>query len=328
MILLSDKIFAQGTVDPRAFPDSNFSWNETYDYIDYEFDDYDSYKITYYDAGDTIVNGTHYRKLNIIKVYIDYDWMTTWPNSPYIVSIHNSNELFAFIRNDKVNKKVYLLYEWETEEIILYDFGLKYKDKVTMNYFNETIFNNVYVVKVDSLIDPDGIKRNYFVYSSNLADTAFSSFPFYSRFIEGIGTTIGIYTKLINLPYERVFPKLKCIKLDINKTYSVNENSGTGSGNDLNKVDSCNFTKFQFMSVENISSKSFSLYPNPTENLIHFNIDDEIELLEIFDSKLSLIKCSTKLRNKFLEISQLPSGIYFCKVYSKGKYYSAKFLKK
>lgn len=328
-LLLSGKIFAQGTVDPRSFPDSNFSWNETYVERIYEVNIYNSYDITYYDAGDTLVNNIHYRKLNMISVFTDFDWMDTWPNYEYIVGIENSNELFGLLRNDKPNKKVYIKNIYNDDEYILFDFGLKLKDKVTMNFFPEFEQLDYYIVRVDSVLDPNGVTRKFFKYSINLADTNLNSGEWYQTIIEGIGMSNGIYSQKIYIPFEYITLNLNCIKLDSNRIYKINTGWWTHSSNvSIDTTASCNFTEFQYMGIDDTKIKSITIYPNPADNFIHFNIDNEIELLEIYDSKLTLIKSSTQLRNKFLDISQLPSGIYFCKVYSKGKYYSGKFLRK
>lgn len=328
LLLISSKIFAQGIVDPRSFPDSNFSWNETYEESNTEFEIFNYYKITYYDAGDTIVQNIHYRKLNLIKVYFDLDRINNWP-TPYVVRIENSKELFGLLRNNRQNKKVYLMDPNSNEENVLFDFGLKLKDKITMNFFPEFVFIDYYIIRVDSVIDPNGVTRKFFKYSENLADTILNSAEQYQTIIEGIGMSNGIYTRKVYIPFEYEFIHMNCIKLDSNRILNINTTGLlTHSSNvSIDTLANCEFTQFEYLGVENTKIKSITIYPNPAENIIHFNIDDEIELVEFFDSKLILIKSSKQLRNKFLDISQLPSGIYFCKVYSKGKYYSAKFLK-
>jgi hypothetical protein len=327
-LLLSGKIFAQGTVDARSFPDSNFSWNETYEESNTEFEIFNYYKITYYDAGDTIVQNIHYRKLNLIKVYFDLDRGNNWP-TPYVVRIENSNELFGLLRNDKQNKKVYLIDPNSNEEYVLFDFGLKLKDKITMNYFPAFAFIDYYIIRVDSIIDPNGVTRKFFKYSENLADTNQNSNDQCLTIIEGIGMSNGIYTRKVYIPFEHEYIYMKCIKLGNNRIFKINTTgwSTHSSTVSIDTLASCEFTQFQYLGVENTKTKSITIYPNPADNIIHFNIDNEIEILEIFDSKLTLVKSSTQLRNKFLDISQFPSGIYFCKIYSKGNYYSGKFLK-
>lgn len=321
LLLLSGKFFAQGTVDPRAFPDSNFSWNEHHLYDDIEFNIYYTEDNTYYDGGDTLIDNKHYRKLMNISVFKDYDFINTIPYVE-LKSISNSKALYGCIYNDKINKKV-IFREADTEiDLVLFDFNLKRKDTVTMNYFKDMSRYTMYVVYVDSIVDPKGINRKYFNFSYNLADTLTSGVWGYSTLVEGIGMTAGIERKTIELPFERSFFDLTCIKLNDSTNYYM-FNAGT-----IESIDSCNFTKFQFMGVESSKANSIKIYPNPAENTIHFNINDDIEFIEIYNSNLTLIKSSKKLRNKIFDVSTLPSGIYFCKILSKGKYYSGKFLKK
>ncbi len=319
---------AQIQDDPRAFPDSNFSWNETYDEISYEFNTYFTNRITYYDGGDTIVNNRHYRKLNIIKVYTDFDWMSTWPNSPYIVEIINSHELFGLLRNDKKNKKVYFMYPDTEEELVLFDFGLKYKQRVAMNYFPGFVFGDHYVIKVDSVKDPNGISRRCFKFSASIDDTLRPDGEPHPSLIEGIGFTNGIYSQDVYQPWEYVFLNLDCINFSEDRVYSI-VYWIISSVPLIQEADSCNFTKFRFkVGIDDDKQIPIKLYPNPAENIIKFTINGKIDKLEIFDSRLTLVTTEENLRSKFVNISNLSSGIYFCKIYSNSRYYNAKFVKK
>lgn len=326
-LLIASNAFSQIQDDPRAFPDSNFSWNESYDEIAYEFNTYFTNRITYYDGGDTIVNNRHYRKLNMIKVYTDLDWMSTWPYSSYVLDIINRHELFGLLRNDKKNKKVYFMYPDSEEELILYDFGLKYKQKVTMNYFPGFDFLDHYVIKVDSVKDPNGISRKYFILSAYLGDTLQSNAEPHPKLVEGIGFSNGIYSQISYQPWEYVFPSLDCINFSENRIYSFGYWLGS-SAPFIQNADSCNFTKFKYLvGLENAKTIPIKLYPNPAENFIKFTINGKIDKLEIFDSKLRLVKREENLYAKFIHISELQTGVYFCKIYSNNKLYNAKFIK-
>ncbi len=328
LVCVGNNASSQNQVDPRAFPDSNFSWNESYDEIAYEFNTYFTNRITYYDAGDTIVKNIHYRKLNFIKVYIDFDWRSTWPYSPYIVDIINTHELFGLIRNDKINKKVYIMYPDSDEEFILFDFGLKYKQRVTMNYFSGFEFSDHYVIRVDSIIDPNGINRKYFIFSESLDDTLQPNAGPHPKLVEGIGFSNGIYSQIVYQPWEYVFPSLDCINFPENRLFGFGHWLGSSTPL-IYKADSCNFTKFEyFVGIENVKSKPITLYPNPAENIIIITIEGKIDKLEILDCRLTLIKTEENLRSKSINISQLPAGIYFCKIISNNKLYNAKFIKK
>ncbi len=319
LLFLGSNATAQIQNDPRAFPDSNFSWNEQYDYIDFEFNVYLSHQLTYYDDGDTVINGVHYRKLNAIDVFIDYDWSNVGPGSPYPVSISNNEGLFAFLRNDKSNKKVYLLNEGDIEETLLFDFDLKYNDTVKMNYFN-TFNSDYFVVDVDSFIDPKGVTRKYFKISDNLSSGGTSGFNSY--LIEGIGLSFGIYVKELTIPFERVFPNLICIKLDENRKFNF------GGSSILSTADSCNHTKFQYLGINENKRKDIRIFPNPADQYIQFNSDLRFDYIEIYDTKLNLIRKEKLSNYNRMLVSDLSAGLYFCKLYNKTTYYNAKFIKK
>jgi hypothetical protein len=67
------------------------------------------------------------------------------------------------------------------------------------------------------------------------------------------------------------------------------------------------------------------LFPNPAENKISIKLNSAISKIEILDSKGQLILLQ---KDNLIDISNLPSGIYFVKVFTEnGKLFSSKFVK-
>ena len=67
------------------------------------------------------------------------------------------------------------------------------------------------------------------------------------------------------------------------------------------------------------------LFPNPAENKISIKLNSAISKIEILDSKGQLILLQ---KDNSIDISNLPSGIYFVKVFTEnGKLFSSKFVK-
>lgn len=71
----------------------------------------------------------------------------------------------------------------------------------------------------------------------------------------------------------------------------------------------------------------FSVYPNPTSDFLHFEIDSEIDSVEVFDVSGNLIFKENSLEANSLSVSSLSSGLYFVKVKSLDKSQTKKFIK-
>lgn len=81
-------------------------------------------------------------------------------------------------------------------------------------------------------------------------------------------------------------------------------------------------------SVESIKSSGFTLFPNPTSNLLNINISEkqesgkyEIELYDINGKKLNRTNLMFTKNNSTLDVSDLELGIYFVKMNGIMKYF-------
>jgi len=77
---------------------------------------------------------------------------------------------------------------------------------------------------------------------------------------------------------------------------------------------------------EIIDESLFSIYPNPTQNMINISIDENTYNYLIYNVVGGIVK-KGELLNKQINISGLKSNIYVLKVFDKEKTYSTKFIK-
>lgn len=71
----------------------------------------------------------------------------------------------------------------------------------------------------------------------------------------------------------------------------------------------------------------FSVAPNPTSDFLHFEIDSEIDSVEVFDVSGNLILKENSLVSNSLSVSSLSSGLYFVKITSLDKSQTKKIIK-
>jgi hypothetical protein len=82
-------------------------------------------------------------------------------------------------------------------------------------------------------------------------------------------------------------------------------------------VDSINFTVLPIVSVNELSTdKKINIYPNPAGDYLkleaEINFEDADYLLKIFSADGKLLKEIRPEENKYIDISELKNGIYFC----------------
>lgn len=71
----------------------------------------------------------------------------------------------------------------------------------------------------------------------------------------------------------------------------------------------------------------FSVSPNPTSDVLHFEISSKIDSVEVFDVSGNLILKENSFEANSLSVSSLSSGLYFVKVTSTGKSQTQKIIK-
>jgi len=78
------------------------------------------------------------------------------------------------------------------------------------------------------------------------------------------------------------------------------------------------------LSVNDEDLISFSLYPNPSQDEIHIQSKEKIDLIKIYSVQGVFLKESF---SSSIDVSELSNGLYFAKVYINGKRFTKKFIK-
>lgn len=82
-----------------------------------------------------------------------------------------------------------------------------------------------------------------------------------------------------------------------------------------------------FLTINEISSESFTIYPNPSENFIIINNFVEGMKIKVFDIQGQLIY-NIYPKNATINISQFKSGIYMMEISARNRVFYSKFVKK
>ncbi len=75
---------------------------------------------------------------------------------------------------------------------------------------------------------------------------------------------------------------------------------------------------------------SFSIYPNPTNDILHLKLEDNlIEWVEIFDNsgKIVLRKTSSNLNEDYVDVSHLVIGFYRIRIKGAESIFHSSFIK-
>ena len=179
---------AQLTAD---FPDSNYHWNEKKYRKDCETCVSQYVTGTMFDSTNHIINGFSYR-----SIYFKGSTYGIIHDPTQIINSTSFTALTGYIRNDKLNKKVYFRNQISdtTSDQLLYDFNLKLGDLYPSTK-QHNISDSTYVFKIDTLIDPYGITRTVtYVGDSN---KLLGLQEGVGVIIEGIGTLSGLLSNSI-----------------------------------------------------------------------------------------------------------------------------------
>lgn len=307
--------FASSQTLTADFPDSNYFYNESRSERGSDMTPYNTINYTIYFKKDTIVNSIKYHLLNI-KYTIEY----FNPNTPRI----NADHEYALLRNDKQNKKVYLKglrnlsfnLTIDTTETLFYDFDLKvgdeYKARPEIFYTSDSLFVN----KIDTIIDPDNIKRAVYTISTRYNTDEMMK----GKIIQGIGGYNGL-TGYISFVWNNSYgEQFNCFSFN-GKSYEANFG--------LNPViinNSWPCEKHKFVSVEYNKVNEINAFPNPTTDRIIFNTNEDIKNIRIYNSR-GVLQLNLYTNDKTIKVNQLESGIYIAQIITINKVFTSKFVK-
>lgn len=87
--------------------------------------------------------------------------------------------------------------------------------------------------------------------------------------------------------------------------------------------------EFETLAVQDTSESKIQIYPNPAKNEIFVDWKSVDATFSIIDAKGSIVSYKTKLKNgkNRIDVSKLPSGLYFIEISESGKNIKSKFIK-
>ncbi len=299
------------------FPDSNYFYNESrYQRPSDMFPDFNNIDYTVYYKKDTIVNSVDYHLLNL-------KYTAKYYTPP--IPTQSKDIAYALLRNDKINKKVYITglnkyndfnLKLDTNERLLFDFDLQvgdlYKANAHLYYSNNN--DSLYVLKIDTIVDPDNIKRAVFT----IGDTDLVFNGYVIQGIGGVNGLLGYISEIMNNSYTEEF---KCYSInDIDYT-TYFSNFAAGIEYSYWPCD-----KLNFVSVNDIKKKFINLYPNPASNIIQFDLNEKINNIKIYNSQGKIISNDFS-QNQYINIENYLLGIYFVQIISDQNIYNGTFIK-
>lgn len=180
-----------------------------------------------------------------------------------------------------------MVYMWDETEWLLYDFNALEGDTVYVGWYGPCALR---VEEVDSvLIDADYRKRMYLSWLGTDMD-------FVEVWIEGLGSNYGLMWAGLG-PTVGVGYRNLCVH-DENGLVYMNPN-----------YSSCEMTN---VSVNEQLSADLSFYPNPSNDVVIFKGNPEVEFeYNIFDISGKLMKTGILSTGDPVDVSTLRNGIYF-----------------
>ena len=265
-------------------------YNTLYDYSTY---------ITYLTTqtlmmdGDTTFDGMSYKKL--------YEKWSDFFNIDY--------ELIGYVR--EIHDKVYYRPIDQTDDYLLYDFGLGVGDSTFM-YYHQFEWGGVYV-RVDSIVSKfvgDTIRDCYYVSSR---DEDYQNWAFYNTWIEGIGALQGFLDPcLFQQGAGYSWPQLLCYK-DHGEILYMNDQYNTciiGSSNSVEENENPN------------------LFFDNSRSMLRFTGHlDPCTSVSIFNLLGQRVYFNGKLCNDHLDLNDLTPGLYIAVLWSEKSVSCLKFIK-
>jgi hypothetical protein len=231
-----------------------------------------------------------------------------------------------YLRENLTEGKLWLRSTIEGAEYLIVDLSLEVGDDVTI--FGD--FNSVTVSEVNYV---NGKKQIVFD-TQNL----FCCYDGMGSLNDPVFFEEGVFPFLFSEPlyqsgvnFEYYFGELipTCIIKDSNQTFSINDywdinlNQNQVDWTTCEKVDLYNLSNEDFNPIE------FSIYPNPTANLLYIESENlEIKKLSIFDFNGKQVIQTQFIVNQSISVNHLSEGMYLLKIETEKGTVTKKFVKK
>jgi len=236
----------------------------------------------YFTDGDTLINNQSYVKIKKTE-------------SPSLNDVSSYPTYTGAIRQDTLNKKIYVILSDSTTENILYDFSLQVGD--TVKSVLHTLasdcfgFNSETIVSIDS-IQVNGNYHRVFHFQGSCTG------PNGGSYIEGIGSDFGL---LFPNRMDETESHLSCLKVN-NQTYYPNSSAPCELVVSINSLEENN---------------EFDIFPNPASEIITISLPKNSSTMEcyVFDNTGKELKRFIVVAGEnLLDISILKQGSYLVQV--------------
>ncbi len=255
------------------FPDSNAQWNIHMLQMGWPPVE-ENYSIII--SGDTLINGLLYQKLSIVN--------PVWYKGA--------------IRQDSINRKVFIIPPAALTEELLYDFTMQVGD--TVQGYIETYHARDVVESIDTVLVGNNYRKRWKINSG-----------YNIYFIEGIGSTYGLVEPSPGTIVDAPDFSISCFRQNNITIYP-------------DTVSSCELiTSVKPVEAQNDQLK---MYPNPSHGSITIEFDKSMNIKEIRLTDLPgkiILEQQTGGRTK-MEITNLQNGLYILTVIDKDNYLTNK----
>ena len=242
----------------------------------------------------------------------DFNFNVVLNNSDTLIISENGANLFTAdslkISVNQDNSKAWVFIDSLNRDLLIYDITLEIGDSFMVYSFYDTIFDSTYL-KVENVYFQDNRKVIEFENKGFFPIDYFRSLSF----VEGVGPA-NFFTYWYTSIYVNYAPyNTICKQNNNNLDYTTFFES-------YNYEDCKTIT-----SVFDLQYSSLDIYPNPSNSILHFNID--IEEVLVFNSLGKIVLQRTNVNNNLFDISNLDKGIYFVKIKEGSNFYVNKIIK-
>jgi hypothetical protein len=295
VVILATVICQTGISPLLVYSQSYHKLIRTNTYWDNYFTDvmcYSNIDRIFFTGSDTIISGISYKMSRQFPFAAVYQG----PLCPPFVIDTISFSTFSFIREDTIARKVYIYAsEYSQPDQLLYDFSLKVGDTLKSEYNGDDTF---IVTAIDTVTLNDGEFRKKFIFNNN---------PYFNYYIESLGGSDGLFTPY----YEPNSGGYFCI--------SQNDTSLWGTECD-----------YYFVGMKEKQESKLSLYPDPAIDIITIEISitpaqNQLSIMNACGDEL-ITRQITQPKTQ-IDVSSLPSGIYFVRLTSDRMAFVGKFVK-
>lgn len=121
---------------------------------------------------------------------------------------------------------------------------------------------------------------------------------------------------------------LSCIQIDPGFTPPA-YNSTTYNGWQKDATATYSFTDCSKLAVSDVAvDQQFSIYPNPTTNIINFSAKTNVKSVKIYDFTGKMVLNNSDIKGNFVNVQTLATGNYYLVAEIEGKVFKKSFIKK